>query len=448
MGADAGTLRLYQNLGDGCFEDVTESAGLQDMPERTSGGLFFDADGDDDLDLLVTFYLEQPARYYEQQEGRFFFRAGAVPEASAMSMSASCADLDADGLPEVSLTHWFGQRLLTAGSVSPSAQSMLLGNRGGHFEDIGADFGLVANDFPFSFTSNFVDLDRDGNVDLLVASDFGQSRVALQGDAGFSVRSDGLTDEHGMGAAIGDFDNDGDMDWFVTSIWAPEGVANQVGTGNRLYSNDGLGHLTDVSERAGVRVGHWGWGACAADFDNDGWLDIYQVNGFGLMGRSEYAAYLDDPSLLFMGAADGQFQELAKAAGVAGTGQGRGVACGDFDRDGDVDVLVTNADSGPQLLENTSRTSNTSLSLRLRSASANTRAIGARVRVSTGKLTQLREIRCGNNYLSQDPYAVHIGLGRAEQADQVEVEWPSGERVLLRDVPAGSQLELREPGFD
>ena len=445
-GATRGTLRLYRNRGTGEFEDVTEVAGLGDVPELCSGGLFFDADGDDDLDLLLTFYSDTPARHYEAADGRFVWRPETIPASATMSMSAACADLDADGLPEVHLSHWVGESLRTFDVSDPAPRAVLLGNRGGVFEDVGAEWGLHARDFPFSFTGNFVDLDSDGRTDLVVASDYGQSRVAMQRADGFVVSHHGLTDENGMGASIGDFDNDGDMDWFVTSIWAPASDTAIAGSGNRLYQNDGEGGLVDVSDAANVRIGYWGWAACAADFNNDGWLDIYHVNGFALEGRSEYSAFATDPSVLFLGQSDGRFVEVAASAGVADTGQGRGLACLDYDSDGDVDVLISNAESGPRLFENTSTTGNGYLSLRLRSKSSNTRAIGARVRVSTAELTQMREVRCGNNYLSQDPYALHVGLGGAEVVDTVEVAWPSGRTSILRDVPANSQLELVEPG--
>ncbi len=306
------------------------------------------------------------------------------------------------------------------------------------FTDISSQAGLDDLQSSWTFAANFSDIDADADLDLLVSSDFRSSKVFLNSGGVFSESTGSiLTDQNGMGAAVGDYDGDGDMDWFVSSIFDPVSGLS----GNRLYQNDGSGTLTDVSASAGVREGFFGWGSCFADFDNDGWLDLFHVNGWQLEG----AEWLADPSVLFMSNGDGTFTEASLGNGLVDNGQGRGVVCFDADRDGDIDIFVSNNGDGPSFYVNQLVQSNY-LGVVLRGPSPNTQGIGAVITItpSIGG-TQVREIRAGSNFLSQDPAEAHFGLGDATSVD-LSVRWPDGMISTESNVAANQLLVLSHPG--
>ena len=206
-------------------------------------------------------------------------------------------------------------------------------------------WGLTRRDFARgpdpSFTPAFADIDNDG--DLLLTSDFGTSEVFLNNaDGTFDnvTDRDVIVDQAGMGSALGDYDNDGDMDWFVTSIHTLDGRnLGEPFFGNRLYRNIGSGLFEDVTLAAGVADGGWGWGGCFADFDNDRTLDIFHVNGWTPIAGIDFTR---DQVRFFHGQGDGTFEERAGEVGLEDTGQGRGVACFDADGDGDIDIVIAN----------------------------------------------------------------------------------------------------------
>jgi len=240
------------------------------------------------------------------------------------------------------------------------------------------------NEYDFTFTPNFADIDNDKWPDLLIASDFGTTRV-FRNNAGLSftdVTDSAISDENGMGAAVGDYDNDGDLDWFVSSIWDPDGAIespqNWGVSGNRLYRNLGDGTFEDVTNESGVRRGYWGWGSCFADFNNDGHLDLFHVNGFRFLANEEFG---EDPSRLFVAQGDGTFLERSIELGIEDTAQGRGVVCFDYDRDGDVDIFVMNNQQKAGLYRNDLESINQYITIQLNGVAGNPRGIGARVTV-------------------------------------------------------------------
>jgi hypothetical protein len=239
-----------------------------------------------------------------------------------------------------------------------------------------------------------------------------------------------------MGSAVGDFDNDGDLDWFVTSILWPD----MPNSGNRLYRNEN-GRFVDITEASGVRNGGWGWGACFLDFQNDGALDIYATNGWEAEGDFAF-----DVTTAFVGSGGGQFVESAAALGLDDSRQGRGVVCADFDNDGDTDILqLYHGSPGSATMWRNDTASNNSLVVKLIGLPPNTEAAGARIHVATGTKTQMREIMIGNNFVSQNPTIQVFGLGTAAVADNVTVEWPDGMRTDQGPVTFGQTLILRHP---
>jgi hypothetical protein len=244
-----------------------------------------------------------------------------------------------------------------------------------------------------------------------------------------------------MGGAIGDYDGDGDLDWFVSSVWDPNGLAEGGWgvSGNRLYRNAGGGVLEDATDEAGVRVGFWGWGTCFADFDNDGDLDLYHTNGYSFPKASEFEA---DPSVLFLSNGDGTFAEHAAELGLADTEQGRGVVCFDYDRDGDIDVLVSRNRGPLALYRNNGERAGHWLTVALRASPPNARAIGARIEIEAGGATRVGAVRAGSNYASQDPPEVHFGLGAAEVVEAITVTRPGGGTWTFGPVAADQRVVL------
>ncbi len=455
-----GANTLYMNQGDGTFS-ATLLAPLSYTPLFESGPLFVDYDGDGFLDIIMGGVRSDADRdqlssvhVYRNLGGLSFVdvsaKAGVTPPLGQDTYSIGAADINGDQTLDLFLSHW-GSGPLTPLLVGGG---FLWSNEGGGvFRDITTQAGLDDLRLTYTFAPNFSDIDGDADLDLLISSDFGTSRVFVN-EEGMFRESPGsvLTDEFGMGSAVGDYDGDGDMDWFVSNILdPPDAIAIGGGTGNRLYQNDGSGTFTDVSESAGVREGFWGWGSCFADFDNDGWLDLFHVNGWRL-GNTEFVA---DPSRLFMSNGDGTFTEASLANGLFDDGQGRGVVCFDADRDGDIDIFVSNNGDGPSFFMNqvaqTSEPFNY-LGVVLVGPSPNTQGIGALITMtpSSGGTpsiggTQVREIRAGSNFVSQDPAEAHFGLGDATSVD-LSVRWPDGMVSNVSNVAANQLLVLSHPG--
>ena len=309
----------------------------------------------------------------------------------------------------------------------------------------------------FSLTPTFSDIDDDGDLDILVAGDFGTGQI-LRNEGGrrfTDIQGAVLTDENGTGSAVGDYD--GDMDWFVTSIHDPERHTRYGPTGNRLYRNLGGGRFVDATDSAGVREGGWGWGACMANFDNDGHPDLFHTNGYGtldpvLVGRldgegSDFSVFLDDPSVLFMADGHGGFVERASQLGIHHSGQGRGLVCTDYDGDGRVDIFISNNGASPTVYRNGLENGNRWLAVALVGRHANPQAIGARVTVRTDSGRYVQELHLGTDYLSQAPAVLHFGLGPARSVRSVEVQWPGpgGQVSRIENVPADRRLTIRQP---
>ena len=376
--------------------------------------------------------------------------------------SMAAADYDSDGDLDLFFSHWSG------GETVPAPTGYLWRNEGkGRYRDVSRLLAPRAHrtrgartPLYFSFTPTFADIDADGDPDLLLAGDFGTSQI-LRNDRGLAFVETGkavLTDENGMGAAAGDYDHDGDIDWFVTSIFAPFESTGYGTTGNRLYRNvDGTGAFEDATDAGGVREGGWGWGACLADFDNDGHPDLFHTNGWharadpGTPDVSESVLeFLEDRSRLFMSNGDGTFTERGVELGIDHTGQGRGVVCADYDGDGRVDIFIANLGAAPTAYRNVFETDHHWLAVDLAGRHANPQAIGARVVVHTASGSHVREVRLGDGYLSHGPPTLHFGLGPERTALAVEVTWPSpgGQVSRLENVPAGRRLTVRQPAPD
>lgn len=444
---DNGSDMLFRNRGDGTFTDMAAQAGLTSMAAKSAAPLFADVDGDGRLDLLIGGIEATTARLMRNRDGATFedITAGSGLEGLKVVITASMGDYDVDGDLDLGLGRW------GAGS---NVEHLFRGDGAGHFVAAGLEAGMTGfggrwiGPGDFSFTPTFIDLDDDGRPDITWSSDFGTSQYFMNRgtagkDAWMTMRPMVIKDRNGMGTAIGDYDNDGRLDWFVSAIFNYT-VEYPPQIGNRLYRNIGGGNFDDVTEAAGVKDGGWGWGTCFQDFNNDGLLDLFEVNGYSGRPGSEESLYTYDTTRLFVANGDGTFTNRAAALGVADKQQGRGIVCFDYDLDGDIDVFIANSEQPPLLYRN--ELSGTHwLEVRLAGTGKNREGIGARIYATVGGTTQMRFIRAGSNFASQDPALAHFGLGKSERVEKVRVAWPDGVEQVVMDVAADQRLLLAHP---
>ncbi len=448
---------LLHNNHDGTFTDVAAGAGVA-VQDHGTGPLFADVDGDGWVDLLVLGVQGAGVRlFHNNQDGTFaeVTASSGLDVVSRDSFSASMGDYDRDGDLDLFVTHWatFGR--------GGSTQQLWKNDGHGHFSDVSRTSQVMRvfvedadDDYrDFSFTANFVDYDDDGWPDLLISADFGTTKLLHnEHDGTFrNATTTVLSDENGMGSAIGDYDNDGLVDWFVSSIWDPDGQAPPDGfwgaSGNRLYHNVG-GRFVDATDMAGVRRGYWGWGSSFADLDNDGWLDLVHVNGWGPRSSPAPHNFHDDPTRCFLNQHDGTLREASAELGLMDTRQGRGIVAFDYDRDGDIDLMIANHEEPTRLFRNDAAATSW-LGIGLRGTAANTQGIGAKITVQANGIHQRRDVRAGNNFVSQDPAEAHVGLGTAARAAEVRVDWlePDTQPTVWHDVPADEVVQIPHPDW-
>jgi len=461
-----GPNRLYINQlveqGNGLlFEDRAAEAGVANTRsgrlnnDRHSGPAFADMDGDGDLDLFIGGIYGDPSKIYENQGDCTFVDVTAnSPDIEQMvatqTISVGFGDYDLDGDLDMFLTHW-GTLDDLYGSPRMRQTDHLWRNEsdesGIRFVNVSEQSGISkltwstrGTDFhgqvqigDFTFTGTFARIDGDLWPDIAIAGDFGTTQLALNnGDGTFRGLDNAMlrNTQFGMGSALGDVDRDGDLDWFVSSIYGPgDESVNLKPWGNRFYSNDGGPALiSDETERFGVANGSFGWAACFLDIDNDTDLDIFHTNGYPVTFLTPFDTYQTDASRAFVMNDAGTYEDQAEALGLATRASGRGVVCADFDHDGDIDILeLTEApDNSARLWENRSAAAGRRfLRVKLEGLPPNTEAAGARIFVRTGDIEQMREIMIGSNYTSQNPTVQVFGLGSAALVDELRVEWPA-----------------------
>ena len=454
---DTGQNLLYRNLsqnGDYAFTDVAASAGVAMAEEdRSAGPAFADYDGDGDDDLFVGGVEYNNFKVFRNNgDGTFddvTVTAGLSGIVRENNVSLAFGDYDQDEDLDLFIAHWtFTENELPAGSP----QFLWRNNGDGSFSDVSDETQMstaaISFGVDYTFTPNFADIDNDGDADLLLVSDNHSSHVIVNnGDQGgglytFTRITDEtvISDEAGMGSAVADFDNDGDLDWFVSSIDEQQ----QGGlTGNRYYENTGNGIFAERTNAAGVRGGYWGWASCAADFNNDGYLDIFHVNGISTNAGTDQFVF--DPSRLFMADGDGSFIEASAAVGIVDQKQGRGIVCFDGDQDGDIDIFVANHGDLPSLFRNDGGNTLNWLNIRLSGSTPNTAAIGARIFVASDGFTQMREVSSGNNFVSHNPTEQHFGLGELGLVPSIRVVWPDGSESERFNVAVNQRVQASYP---
>lgn len=424
--------QLYRNLGNGQFEEIAAQAGLA-SPGRHRVALWFDYDGDGALDLFVagdcyqideactatstlTLYRQVADAQFEDVTLATGFSDDLISDIEAHRGGMCAGDINNDGYLDLAIGLWQGDARL------------FLNEGDGTFADIGVSSGIGGTYLAY-WQPMMYDFNDDGLLDIYFAVDFTENRFMInQGDYTFVDRAaEAALDNamNDMGMSLGDYDNDGDPDIFITN------VAKSVDFHNVLFRNDSVDDsllFEDQSIALDLWNGHWGWGITFLDADNDGWLDIAATNGF----FADLPAF--DPSLFYLndGGNPVTFTDLSDEVGFNDTFWGSALIGLDYERDGDVDLLQTCNGSGSQpaavrLLEN--RPSGTApvqnhLVVRPRMSGANRRAIGAVVRILIGQEEQMRVVTAGTSFMGQEPAEAFFGVGSATMVDRLTVEWP------------------------
>ena len=446
---------LFRNRGDGTFQQAGHAAGI-DLATISTGCTVGDIDGDGDVDIYVMTGSPDSRSYLYINDGTGRFTEDAVARGVSLyeegsthrCTSAAFGDYDLDGDLD----------LLTAAWQLTDSKNLLFRNRGdGHFDEVTTEAGLHLTD-SYGFSPRFADVTNDGWPDYLLVGDYGTSCLYKNlGDGTFTnlrpLAQIG-TEQNGMGSAVGDVDNDGDLDWFVTSIFdlgSPLHVNHQYWgkTGNRLWRNTGHGLFYDDTDFCGVRNGDWGWASTFFDCDNDGDLDLGMTNGMSFPWVPWENEFHTDRMRMWQNNGDGTMNEIGEICGIDDRGTGKGFLTFDYDRDGDLDVFVTNNAGTPVLYRNDGGNANDWLQVRLHGTKTNRLGIGARVyvQVEDGGPTQMREVSGGTNFMSQNDVVQHFGLGARSVTtiDRVRVVWPaSGTETILVNVTPNQRLDITE----
>ena len=463
-------IRLYRNNRDGTFADVTAKSGLGQSVWAT-GITVADYDNDGYDDLFITCW-GQNLLFHNNGDGTFTdvtAKAGLIHQGSRYGTGCTWIDYDRDGKLDLFVCHYlvFDQQKIPVRGKDPGCSYLgvpvycgpaglpqescrLYHNNGdGTFTDVSLESGISAVKAGYALTAAAADFDGDGWPDIYVACDTSPSLLfhnnrdgtfTEQGlEAGVSLSEDGQ-EQAGMGLAIGDFDTDGHLDIFKTHF---------RGDTNVLYRNNGKGYFRDVTIRAGlgVETRYVCWGAGIVDLDNDGLPDLFFTTGMvypEVEQKSPDAPYRT-PSVIFRNLGDGKFEELRDLAGpgIAEPHTGRGVAFGDFDNDGDIDILIVNLNEPPSLLRNDMTGANRWLKVLLIGVVSNRSAIGAQVVATYGDRKQAQAVLAQSSYLSVHARRLHFGLGAATTAS-LEIRWPNGAVEKTDEVAAGQLVVIRE----
>jgi hypothetical protein len=425
---------LYKNHGDGTFTDVTAKAGLTQAKTRwNSGCAFLDYDKDGHLDLFVANYID------------FDIKTAPLPEAAGCAykgMQVACGPPGLDG-----------------------GKNILYHNNGnGTFTDVSEKAGMWNTIGTYGLSVTVADFDNDGWPDIYVANDstaatYYQNQKDgtfkdLAIEAGIAYSPDGKP-QAGMGVAVGDFNRDGLLDIVKT---------NFAGDTDSLYQNLGDGTFEDHTYLSGIGINtrYLGWGVGFVDLDNDGWLDIFISNGhvYPEVDGSHLDAPYAEHKYVYRNLRTGQFEEVTNQAGTGMTDAvpARGCAFGDYNNDGNMDIIVNCVNAIPQLLRCDSTISRNWIKIRLVGKKSNRTGIGSRITVTASTapqsesgiarqpMRQIEEVRSGGSYYSQNDFRIHFGLDKASKADLVEIAWPSGTKDSLHDLAANHLYVIEEGG--
>ncbi len=480
--ADAPRCHLFKNNRDGTFTDVTAKSGLG---ERTGWGQAccvgdYDNDGYDDL--FVTYY-GQNALYKNHGDGTFTdvtFKAGLAQPGPKIRWNTGCGfvDYDKDGHLDLFVANYVDFDLKTAPPPEagpctykgilvacgppglPGGKNILYHNNGdGTFTDVSEKAGIWNTIGTYGLSVAIADLDNDGWPDIYVANDSTTATMYqnqkdgtfrdIAIEAGAALSPEGKP-QAGMGVSIGDYDRDGKLDIVKT---------NFAGDTDSLYTNLGDGTFEDHTYPAGLGVNTrlLGWGVGFFDMDNDGWLDILMSNGhvYPEVDGTKAAVTYAEHKYLYRNLRNGRFEEVTEKGGpgIMELAPARGCAFGDYDNDGDVDVIVNCMNHIPQLLRCDSTWDRNWIKIKVVGTKSNRTGLGTRIIVTancnpgaTKPLTQIEEVHSGGSYFSQNDYRIHFGLDQAKKVDSVELRWLSGRVDTLKDLEPNHLYIIQEGG--
>jgi hypothetical protein len=464
------TNHLYRNNGDGTFQDVTEKAGLT----RTGWGqsvCVADYDNDGYDDIFVS-YFGKNALYHNNRNGTFTDvaeKGGVANNRTRWGSGCAFVDYDRDGyldlfvasyidldlktapLPETGPCLYKGLTVACGPPGLTGGVNALYRNKGdGTFIDVSEKAGITKTNGTYGLGVLVGDYDNDGWPDIYVANDSAPAAlyhnnkngtftdIGVEAGCAFSI--DGKP-QAGMGVTAGDFDRDGWLDIFKT---------NFSGDTSTLYRNTGKASFDDVTFPSGVGITtRWlGWGCGFFDADNNGWLDIFLVNGhvYPEVEKLTTEAGYAQRKVFYRNLGNGRFEDASERVGGAVTEltQARGCAFGDYDNDGDIDILINPVNAVPQLLRCDSTNQNTWITIKTIGVKSNRDGIGARIKCIAGDVSQIDEVRSGGSYYSQNDLRVHFGLGKSKKVNTIEIRWPNGQSDVLNDIAANQFIVVKE----
>jgi len=490
---------LYQNNKDLTFTDVAKAAGINDPSASAHGACSADYDNDQDSDLFVTGY--GTSKLFENNgDGTFIeiTKSGVFdPDSSFRTTGCAWGDYDKDGFLDLLLTRWIVQSsespeaFLTHDFSKASRPLYLFHNNGdGTFTNVTSLLGDVnispSNVNSIGFQPKFFDYNNDGNLDIFIVNDFGryhQPNVLWRNDGALpngdwiftDVSEPTQTDTafFGMGVAVGDYDNDEDLDLYITNMganillqnkgdfFANETLSAGVSAEQLVDSVESESSIEDSgSMETGMEISDFtevivmeefqnqnmmnipiAWGTIFFDYDNDGFLDLYVVRGHM---SNEPLMNTQQPNKLFRNNGDGSFLDVSHTSGIDDPGFGRGVAYADFNNDGCLDIYLVNIDQMGKLFVNNCDSKNNFLVIDTIGTESNTDGIGARIKVVTDSGIFTREVTSGGSHISQNMLQAHFGLGESSEVSLIEIIWPSGIVQELIDIPANQILTVTE----
>src|SRR5262245_6378814 len=411
---------LYKNNGKGAFTDVSEKAGVAGLKTRWgSGAAFVDYDKDGRLDLFVANYIE--------------------------------LDLKTAPTPETGPCLYKGVMVACGPPGLVGGKNILYHNeRNGTFADVSEKAGILKTNGTYGLGVLTADFDNDGWIDIYVANDsapaalYHNSKNGTFTDVGPEAGTAYIVDgkpQAGMGVSAGDYDGDGLLDIFKT---------NFSGDTSTLYRNRGKMMFDDVTFTSGIGINtRWlGWGCGFVDFDNNGWLDIFLVNGhvYPEVEKLNVEAGYPQRKVLYQNLGNGNFRDITEKIGgvLIEPAASRGLAFGDFDNDGDLDAVINPVNDYPSLLRSDVKAGNNWIAVKIRGVKSNSSGIGARIKVVTDERAQIDEVRSGGSYYSQNDLCVHFGLGKATKIKSIEVRWPSGIVDTIGETPVNQKIYVKE----
>jgi len=465
------TNRLYRNLGQARFVEVTQQAGLA-KTGWGQGVCAGDVDGDGFVDLFVTYWGQNVL--YRNGGGKRFeditAKARLIQDRVRYNTGCAFLDYDADGDLDLFVANylkfdfasspkpgenpycWYRGLAVNCGPRGlPFDHNLLYRNNGdGSFSDVSEESGVGKTLQHYALSVVTGDFNQDGRVDVYVACDTTPSLLYInQGRGKFQeealLRGAALDESgralSGMGVTASDYDGDGALDLFRSNF------SDERET---LYRNRGQGEFDDVTQSAGLahNTRFVGWGCGFFDFDNDGWKDLLLVNGhvYPEVDRLGIDIRYKDRPVLYHNLGNGRFADVSEQAGPALLERhaSRGAAFGDVDNDGTVEVLINHQNEPPSLLKLRKPSADRWLTLKLLGRESNSTAVGARVKLTAGGRRSWEEVRSGGSYLSQNDLRPHFGLGESKKVELIEIEWPSGCRQTLHNLPVDRLVTVRE----